>query len=223
MKQLTPLFGLLIFGIASAADVDTLMREELGTRYPGAQIQIQKVQWNRGSPIEHPLSVSYLGDDGRGLATFRVNGRVETSVVESECSATFSAIARVPYAQKRILPGTPMSAELITYKEINLALNPMRQFKELIAVSTLPWSTYEARAVLIENQPILRTQIDLVPLVRAGANVKVKIVSNDLTVWARGTVQDSGSLNQEVRVLSLPSKRALHGVVRGSDVVEVKL
>lgn len=223
MKHSTLTLSFLLLSTAFAADVDTLMREELLSRYPGAQIQVQSVKWNRGSAIEQPLSVFYLGDDGRGNATFRVSGRVETNVIESECTAAFSAITRIPYAQKRIVPGTNLSSEWVTYKDVNLALNPLRQFKELIATSTLPWSLYEARAVLIENQPILRSQIELVPLVRAGANVKVKIVSNELTVWARGTVQDSGSLNQEVRVLSLPSKRTLNAVVRGADVVEVKL
>lgn len=227
MKNLTPLYGLvLIFkliGSAGAADVDVLLREELTTRYPGAQIQVQSIQWKRGPAIEHPLSVFYLGDDGRGVASFRVHGRVEMDAIESECTASFAAMTRVPYAKRRINPGSILAADVVDYKDVNLALNPLRQFKELIAVSTLPWSTYEARAVLIENQPILRTQIDLVPLIRAGANVKIKIVSNDLTVWSRGTVQDSGSLDQEVRVLSLPAKRSLNGVVRGPDVVEVKL
>lgn len=231
MKSTTPRTWLIaalvaafpIAGASHAASPEALIREELSSRYPGAQVEIAGIEWRRGPIIEQPLSVSYLGDDGRGHATFRAHGRIESTSVESELAVRFSAPTRIAFAKSRILPGTTLSADFVDVRTVDLALNPIRQYREILAQPALPWSTYEARAVLIENQPVLRTQIDLVPLVRAGAQVKIKLHSRDLTVWARGTVQEAGSLNQEVRVLSLPAKRTLNAVVRGSDVVEVNL
>jgi flagella basal body P-ring formation protein FlgA len=81
----------------------------------------------------------------------------------------------------------------------------------------------QARQTLIEGQPLLSSAVERVPDVRRGDFVRVKIVSNGLTLSAQATASEPGYLNGPVRVLTAQTKRELSGKLISSGVVEVKL
>jgi flagella basal body P-ring formation protein FlgA len=69
----------------------------------------------------------------------------------------------------------------------------------------------------------MSSAVERVPDVRRGDSVRVRIISNGLTLTAQAMASEPGYLNGPVRVLTAQTKRELSGKLVSTGVVEVKL
>lgn len=219
------LAALISVAYASESDpVSAAVSAELEKRFPRARVELtDDLHWTSSRPEGQIVSIRVGDENARAQAGFTVETQDEQGVHRGYGYATFAAWlpARVPV--RRVLPGEKLQGDQFSLQEVNVASGAMREFRGVILNQNTDISHLQARQTLIEGQPLLSSAVERVPDVRRGDSVRLKIVSNGLTLSALATASEAGYLNGPVRVLTAQTKRELSGKLISSGVVEVKL
>lgn len=220
-------FVAAVFSVAYASDSDPIsatVNAELSKRFPQARIELtDDIHWTSSRPEGEIVSIRVGDENARAQAGFTVETRDEQGVHHGYGYATFAAWIPARVLVRRVMPGEKLSDDQFAVQEVNVASGAMREFRGVILDQATDIAHLQARQTLIEGQPLLSSAVERVPDVRRGDFVRVKIVSNGLTLSAQATASEPGYLNGPVRVLTAQTKRELSGKLVSSGVVEVKL
>lgn len=204
--------------------VSTAIRSELSKRFPHTRIElVEEPHWTSAQPQSEITSVRVGAENARGQIQFTVNSRGDGGAQASYGWVTFAAYQPARVMVRRVLPGEKLQAGQFTVRDINVAVEPVRDFRGVILDHTADISHLEARQTLLEGQPLLSSAVQKIPDVRRGDAIRVQIVSNGLVLSTRATASEPAYVNGSVRVLTEKTKRELAGRLVSPGVVEVKL
>lgn len=204
--------------------VSASITAELSRRFPNARVELtEDLHWTSSQPEGQLVSIRVGDENARAQAGFTIETRDDQGVHRGYGFATFAAWLPARMAVRRVMPGEKLQNDQFETREINIASGAQRDFRGVILDQRTDITSLQARQTLLEGQPLLSSAVERVPDVRRGDSVRVKIISNGLTLSAQATASEPGYLNNTVRVLTAQTKRELSGKLVSSGVVEVKL
>lgn len=204
--------------------VSSSISAELSKRFPNARIELtEDLHWTSSQPEGQFLSIRVGDENGRAQVGFTVETQDDQGIHRGYGYATFAAWLPARMVVRRVMPGEKLQNDQFETREINVASGTEREFRGVILDQKTDITNLQSRQTLLEGQPLLSSAVERVPDVRRGDSVRVKIVSNGLTLSAQATASEPGYLNSTVRVLTAQTKRELTGKLISSGVVEVKL
>jgi flagella basal body P-ring formation protein FlgA len=142
-----------------------------------------------------------------------------------------AAIGEVPYQawmpvwipNQRVLPNQKLDANQIRSQDVDVAQGSYREYRALYLPQSAVISVLESRNTLLENQPILASNVRKIPVNRKGDLVKIRLQSGEISLQTQGTLEEAADLGQTVKVLSQKNKRLMSGVLVSPGSVEVQL
>jgi flagella basal body P-ring formation protein FlgA len=190
---------------------------ELQKVYPGARIVVrdQEIVWTQSQPSAEAREVKLIADNNRGVVRFSLG----------------AAIGEVPYQawmpvwipNQRVLPNQKLDANQIRSQDVDVAQGSYREYRALYLPQSAVISVLESRNTLLENQPILASNVRKIPVNRKGDLVKIRLQSGEISLQTQGTLEEAADLGQTVKVLSQKNKRLMSGVLVSPGSVEVQL
>lgn len=220
-------FVATVLSVAYAYDADPVaasINAELSKRFPNARVELsEELHWTSSRPEGQIVSIRVGDENARAQVGFTVETRDDQGPHRGYGYATFGAWLPARVAVRRVMPGEKLQNDQFELREIDVASGTQREFRGVILDQRSEITQLQARQTLIEGQPLLSSAVERVPDVRRGDFVRVKIVSNGLTLSTQATASEPGYLNGPVRVLTAQTKRELSGKLISSGVVEVKL
>lgn len=196
--------------------LNILIQNQLQKRNPDARIELDgKIVWTRGQAPKRVSQLTFLGDNARGVARFRVN--------QSEFKVAYSAFLEVPVAIARITPRTRLRHDLFETRVINLARGSARIYRGNILSTTTSFHNLEARQTILPGNFVLASAVKPIPVVRRGDTVRVLIKAQGIVLSTSGRAQEEGSDGNKIRILTSATKRELSGKVLPTGSVEVVL
>jgi flagella basal body P-ring formation protein FlgA len=203
-------------GVAAsfAGDHRPAIAEEIGSRYPGARIEITEIAME-GAPVETPVTVTPLlmDEDGKGSARYRIGGQIAT--------VSYHAWVTAPIALRRIRPGERLEKSLFVQKEIDVSRGIAREFRGIMIPRNTDLASLEARNTILEGAYPTTSGVVTIPDVRRGDAVKVRLLSGGLALVTQGIAQESAYLGRQVRVIASSTKAEVTGTLGENRTVEV--
>ena len=159
---------------------------------------------------------------GRGYQAFRISvieksGDEELAMIP--LSATIRLFQDVAVAKAKIARRQRLSNDVLAF-----------EYREVTRVGGVPilrsaWTEKNMRSkVVIEpGKVIVGGMIEDAPLVERGKIVKLIVAAGHVEIATTGRAQESGQLEQAVRVRPLNNSKILRGAVAGADLVRVVL
>ena len=220
-------FLVTVLSVAYAYDSDPIsasITSELAKRFPNARVELtEDLHWTSSQPEGQLVSIRVGDENARAQVGFTIETHDDQGTHHGYGYATFAAWFPARMAVRRVMPGEKLQNDQFETREINVASGTEREFRGVILDQKTDITHLQARQTLIEGQPLLSSAVERVPDVRRGDSVRVKIISNGLTLSAQAIASEPGYLNNTVRVLTAQTKRELSGKLVSSGVVEVKL
>ncbi len=212
------------YAAESSDSVSASINAELSKRFPKARVELtDEIHWTSSRPEGELVSIRVGDENARAQVGFTVEAHDERGIHRGYGYATFAAWLPARMTVRRVMPGEKLQNDQFELREINVASGTEREFRGVILDQRTEITQLQARQTLLEGQPLLSSAVERVPDVRRGDSVRVRIVSNGLTLSAQATASEPGYLNGPVRVLTAQTKRELSGKLVSSGVVEVKL
>jgi flagella basal body P-ring formation protein FlgA len=201
---------------------------ELQKTIPNARIQLPSLKKVTQQPplsqIAQLLTVRLVEDRTIGVAIFEVSGTTsEGAAIVQNLQTPYEAWLDVPVATRRIYPNTKIKEEDYAVRPVNVASGLPREYRGIILTDSRGLERVESRQTILEGHYFTRTAIQKQPDLRRGEMVKLELVSGDMSLITQGVVQESASVGDRVRVLTLKTKKELSGELKSNHVVEVKL
>jgi flagella basal body P-ring formation protein FlgA len=216
-----------LLSIAYAQEGDpiaTSVNAELSKRFPHARVELtDEIHWTSSRPEGEISSIRVGEENARAQVGITVETRDEQGSHRGYGYATFAAWIPARMAVRRVLPGEKLQDEQFSVREINVASGVEREIRGVILDQGMTLSQLQARQTVLEGQPLLSSAVEKIPDVRRGDLVRVRIVSNGLTLSTQAIASEPGYLNNSVRVLTEKTKRELSGKLIASGIVEVRL
>ncbi len=207
---------------SSAQRFSSVLRTELGGKYPGARIEISgDVHWTSGGLPTDPGPVSLRGETARGEVMFAVSSL--TTHHESLGWATYAAWMPTLVATRRVRIGEKIEPASFVSQEVNVASGPARDYRGILIAPGASLNRLEARQTVLEGGFLTTTAVIKVPDVRRGDAVRVNLISNGLSLVTQGLAEEPAYLDGQIRVKAGRTKRELVGKLINASTVEVKL
>ena len=197
------------------------LKNELANSYGGARIEIvPPVQWVKGLAREEVKSLSLLNDDGRGNIHFSV---ISAEGYLSEGWVNFRAWVSARIATRRLHLGDVINPENFTTQEANVAAGPAHEYRGVLFPTKDPLSGLEAIQTILEGQYLTSSAVRRIPDIRRGDSLQVKLISGDLILSTSGISEESGYINQQIRVRTGKAKKEISGLLLPGRQIEVRL
>jgi flagella basal body P-ring formation protein FlgA len=211
-----------------SSSVEEAIRMEIAGAFPGASIEIYgPIRWLRGALPEKASQVRFIGENGRGEAQIQIRGVVEeqdvASIATSEGMVPFAANVPAYVATRRVMPGEKIDAIYFTRKTVDVARGQARELRGVIFPAAESLAGLESRQTILEGQFLTTPAVQKTPDLKRGDSVSIRIISGGLTLNVQGTAEESGYLDNRVKVMALKTKRVLTGQLKAGSVVEVSL
>lgn len=227
----------LFFSTAFAGEINqtslssrlsTLVRNSLTEKIAGAEIKIPSLQklFSKSpmSDFTEITMIHVLEDRPSGVAVIEVLGVKEGNNDAREVIQTpYEAWRKVPVAVKRIYPNSKLKNEDFKTQEVNVATGLAREYRGVMVAPETNFNALQSKQTILENQYVVSSAIEKQPDVRKGDTVKLELISGDLTLTTQAMAQESASVGDQVRVLTLKSKKEVIGKVKEDHSVEVTL
>ena len=170
--------------------------------------------------FENITQVRLLDDKANGVAILEVSGEnSETQVIQTP----YTAWIKAPVATRRIYPNSKIKAEDIRIQSINVASGPAREYRGVLAAADTNFANMESRQTILEGQFVTTSAIQKQPDIRKGEMVKLELNSGDLSLSTQAISEESASVGDKIRVMTLKSKKEILGKVKEDHSVEVNL
>ncbi|NBU20461.1 flagella basal body P-ring formation protein FlgA [bacterium] len=226
IKALQCFIGMILISSSAWAQLSPswqgLLKKELIKIYPQTEIELHSsMRWIKGGQVDTVKSLTFLGDDSKGNAHFKIEGLGANEVHEGWIS--YSAWQEGRVALQKIKPGEKLQESYFVKQKLNVAQGLGRELRPLVLSPDTPVEELEAIRTVLQGQPLLSTAVDHVPDVRRGDFVKILIRSGGLSLTTSGLAQESGYMNKKVRVTTSQGKKELLGVLHSKNQVEVEL
>jgi flagella basal body P-ring formation protein FlgA len=194
----------------------------LAKLYPGARIVVgPELHWSHGGAGMGAGDISILGETSRGEAMFAVSGTDGTRAADGWVDFEAWVPARV--ALRRVHPGEPVSADMFTPRDVNVAVGQAHEERGVILESGRALTGLQARQTILEGQLLLSSAVERIPDVHRGDVVRVELLSNGLSLVTQGVVEEPGFTGESIHVMASKTKRELMGRLAANGVVEVRL
>lgn len=198
------------------------LAQAVGKLYPGARIALgNQVHWTRGKLSPDFSNVSALGESSRGEIMFSVTGA--SGRRDGEGWVGFSAWMPARVAIKRVHPGERLSEDSFSRQDVNVAVGSAHDLRGLIHDPLAALSGLEARQSVLEGSMLLSSSVQRTPDVRRGDAVRVRLISNGLSLMTQGTADEPAYQDGQIHVTASKTKRSLVGTLLPTGIVEVKL
>lgn len=205
-----------------SSTVSQKIKAELAKKFPNARIEtIGAPRITRGSIDAAVSKVTILEETAKGDVHFLVHSADGAATAEGWTS--FSALVPAQVAVRRIQPGERLNKDLFVEQSVNVATGIGREYRGVILSSETKFDTLETRQTILEGQFATATAVQRVPDVRKGDSLQVRLVSGGLSLSTQGTADEPGQHDQQIRVITQKSKRALVGKLGTDGIVEVRL
>lgn len=149
---------------------------------------------------------------------FSIIFRQEEKVVKNmSVRGKVTALAPIAVSACPLKKGQTLKAEhlLTRVMDISTIRNPELNLKSLVGKRLI--------RSLRGGSPVLRSQVEAVPVVHKGDRVKIVINSGPLRLTASGLARNDGTVNEMIRVQNSSSNKIVHCRVTGPGRVEVIL
>ena len=236
---LSPIIGLAHFSRAEEQShaqllsdrLSSLMSKTLEEKIAHAEVKIpsleQAIENSEIEKYEEVKSVRLMEDRPNGIAVFEVIGREDEKEVSQVLQTPYEAWVKVPVATHRIYPSTKLKNEDFRTQSINVASGTPREYRGIMisaedrAASEL--DRMESKQTILEGQFVVSSALQRQPDIRKGETIKLELVSGELTLTTQAVLQESGSVGDRVRVLTLKTKKEIVGKIKDDHSVEVIL
>ncbi len=193
-------------------------------RIPYAEIRLPNLEKLSKSDEINALSdiatVRVVEERGNGMAVLDLTSSEGTSV---RIQTPYQALITVPVANRKLLPNTKIKKEDFRIETVNVAISPAKEYRGTIVREESNLQNSETRQTILEGQFVLSSSIQRSPDLRKGETIKLQMVSGDLSLTTAALVLESGSIGEQVRVLTSRTKKEVVGTVKGDHSVEVNL
>ncbi len=204
--------------------LSTKIHKALIDRIPYAEIRIPNLD-----KLSKSDEVSALKDVSLArVVEERGNGMAVLDLISSDGSnvriqTPYQALITVPVASRKLLPNTKIKKEDFRIETINVAVSPAKEYRGSMVRDELKLESSETRQTILEGQFILSSSIQRTPDLRKGETIKLQMISGDLSLSTAATVLESGSIGDQVRVMTSRTKKEVVGTVKLDRSVEVNL
>lgn len=216
----------LLSPIASAAQTPSIysqIAQEIAKKYPGARIEVApQLQVSYGKIPAQVSHVRVVSENNRGQAQVVLQG-AEGSHDAAEAWVSFSAWMPALVAARRVTPGERLQRESFQAQDVNVASGMAREYRGVILPPASDLAKLEASQTILEGQFALSSGVRKVPDLRKGEAVRIRMISGDVVLSTQGLAEEPGYLDQQVRVLTLKTKKLLVGRLLSGGIVEVGL
>jgi flagella basal body P-ring formation protein FlgA len=120
------------------------------------------------------------------------------------------------------MPGSGLSETAFRKGELEVTRGPYAEMRGLILAPDQPLQGLEARTTTLEGQPLLRSAVQKVPLVRRGEAIRLKVIAGGVSISTPAVAEEPGSLHDRIRVTSSKTKRTLLVELVGKGDAEVR-
>ncbi len=159
---------------------------------------------------------------GRGYQAFRVlviekNGDEELATIP--VTAVIRLFQEVAVAKKKIPRNLKLSDDVIAfeYREIS------RCAGDPILRSGWAEKNMRSKVVIEPGKVIVSGMVEETPLIERGKIVRLIVAAGSVEIATTGRAQESGQLEEAIRVRPLNNSKILRGAVAGADLVRVVL
>ncbi len=196
----------------------------LQDRIPYAEIRVPNLE--KLSKTEEIQSFGKI--DRVKIIEERSNGVAMIDLISAEgkelrIQTPYEALVKVPIAVHRIFPNTRLTKEDFRLETINVSTGSGKDYRGMIVFDLNTLDQVETKQTILENQFVLRSQIQKSPDLRKGETVQVEMVSGELSLITAGTVLENAYFGNPVRVLTSKTKKEISGKAREDHSVEVRL
>jgi flagella basal body P-ring formation protein FlgA len=178
------------------------------------------LRWAKSeAPADEVERVEVLAVNARGEAQFVAKSK------DAAAQGTVSYSAWVParVATRRVMPGETLHSESFMTQEVNIATGQAYEFRGVILPIDADVNALESRQTILEGHFLSSSAVRKVPDVRRGDIVRIHLISNGVTLSTLGVAEETGYLNNPLRVMTQKTKRELLGQLSPGRIVEVKL
>jgi flagella basal body P-ring formation protein FlgA len=214
------------YGAESVPAVSTMLRNEISKSYPGARVELtSEVRWDQQIDNGALSGVRFIqvNSDDVGRVYFTATTEDDNGQHLYNGTVNFAALVPAEVAVRRIQPGEALSPQLFILQDINIASSQWYLYKGLVMSTTTVVSGLQTRQTILEGQPLLSSSVEKIPDVRRGDEIQVHLVSGGLTLSTIGVSEETGYVNNSIRVMTQKTKRELVGKLLPGNIVEVRL
>lgn len=225
ITRLSMAFILLLSpGAMAGVSLESRIAESLSALYPGARIELLEAPSLQAGQTEQAgrdvEAVTLNGEASPGVARFSArlrSGELRAGTVQ------FAALQPAHVALRRVFPGEKLKPEGFRVQDVNVALGQGREYRGVLLPASTDLAALEARQSVLEGQFLISSGVQLVPDVRRGDPVRIRLVSGGVVLMTSGMATEPAYFEQDIRVTTLKSKRDLVGKLAHDKTVEVTL
>ncbi len=196
----------------------------LQERMPYAVIKLPNLEKLSKSPeiveLSNINSVRVIEERSNGVAVIDLTSTEGKSV---RIQTPYDALVKVPVAIHRIFPNSKLRKDDFRMETINVSSGTAKDYRGLMIFDLNSLDNLETKQTILENQFVLRSQIQKSPDLRKGETVQVEITSGDLSLMTAATVLENASFGENVRIMTFKTKKEITGKVRVDRSVEVRI
>jgi flagella basal body P-ring formation protein FlgA len=165
-----------------------------------------------------------IEDRPNGVALFEVSGTLEDGSERADLIQTpYSAWKKAWVAAKRLYPNTRLKDEDFKISEINVATGPAREYRGVMLPADTRFSGLQTKQTLLEGQFAVTSAVERQPDLRKGDQVRLDLISGDLTLTTQGMAEEPASVGDHVRIMTSKTKKEVVGILKEDRSVEVQL
>jgi flagella basal body P-ring formation protein FlgA len=155
---------------------------------------------------------------------FEVSGTLEDGSERADLIQTpYSAWKKAWVAAKRLYPNTRLKDEDFKISEINVATGPAREYRGVMLPADTRFSGLQTKQTLLEGQFAVTSAVERQPDLRKGDQVRLDLISGDLTLTTQGMAEEPASVGDHVRIMTSKTKKEVVGILKEDRSVEVQL
>ncbi len=210
--------------LESSSILSNKIQKSLMDRVPYAEIRLPNLdklsKSEEISALKDVATVRVVEERGNGVAILDLTSSDAQTV---RIQTPYQAMVTVPVANHKILPNQKIKKEDFRTETINVAISPAKEYRGSIVRDELKLENSETKQTILEGQFVLSTSIQRTPDLRKGETIKLQMTSGELSLTTAATVLESGSIGEQVRVLTSRTKKEVVGTVKIDHSVEVNL
>jgi len=192
------------------------------------KVEVVELQWPENIVYNDQMLWSLVGDLQKARGSFQIgleiynlsgdlNGEPNGKKNHYWLSGRTRIMAKVPVAKRNLMYNQNLREE-----DVEWVMRDITQIRDGVAEIEDLTSAYLRQSVAYA-QILLKTYLVKTPLVTRGKMITLQFHSDkNWTLSARGVVQESGYLGDQVKVLNPDTKKVVVGVVKSNELIEVQ-
>lgn len=201
------------------AKLKTIMQE----RYPSAHFETRglvRIGTQLAISDVSNFDVRITNESPKGELQFEIINRENRSLM-AQATVAYSLLQNVWIARKRFYTSQALSKSDFELREVDVAREPFIQYRGILVEAEAKIDRFEAKQSILEGTALTTNSIQIVPSVKRGGSITLRMRAGDLVVTTLATADEPGRIGEPIRVTTLKTKRTLVGILSEDGMVDI--